>query len=158
MGLRWEEISTDLILTHRLSKSLRGRDAILNPQAGKTEQYDLRSYPMVMEELAHIAPERRHGPVVIFERTGLPWTDKYFQHVWRKTATAAGVPANVQNRDSRSGGITEGRKAGARIEDLRHHAGHSLVSTTAGYDRSDIEDKNKVAQLRAKVRTGGERP
>ena len=60
----------------------------------------------------------------------------------------------MQNRDSRAGGITEGRKLGARLEDLRHHAGHAQLAMTARYDKSDVETKNVVARIRA---TGRER-
>jgi hypothetical protein len=47
--------------------------------------------------------------------------------MWRKVADAAGLPKTVCNKDSRAGGVTEGRKAGASLEDLRHHAGHSQI-------------------------------
>lgn len=148
-GLRWEEIDADLILTHRISKSIRGRRGVLDPDAGKIKRFDLKAYPMVMEELALIPPEARTGALVKCEYTGLPWRTKVFQGKWRTIATAAGVPTDVQNRDSRAGAITEGRKAGARLEDMRHVAAHSKIEQTAGYDRGDIDDDNKVAQLRA---------
>src|SRR6185312_14279942 len=151
MGIHWNEISDTLILTHRLSKSLRGREAIMDPGAGKTEVFDLKVYPMVMEELQHVT--HKTGPLVICEHTGRPWDHKYFATIWRKVADAAGIPKHLQSRDSRAGGITEGRKSGATLENLRHHAGHSQVSTTAGYDRSDLETKNNVQQLRVKNRT-----
>src|SRR6476646_496322 len=67
-GIGWKEISPDLILTHRLSKSLRGKNAVLNPSAGKTEVFDLKNYPMVMEELQYITD--RSGPIVKREETG----------------------------------------------------------------------------------------
>lgn len=151
-GARWEEVSPDLIWTKRISKSLRGRDAVMNPDAGKEMSFDLKAYPMIVEELAHVALEDRRGPIIKCEYNGLPWRNKQFPAKWRKIAQAAGIPDHVQNRDSRAGGISEGRKAGARLEDMRHHAGHSQLSTTAGYDRSDVEDKNKVAELRARNR------
>lgn len=151
-GIQWSEIDANLILTHRLSKSLRGRSAIMKPGEGKKERYDLTAYPMVMEELAKITPEQRAGPLVKAEHTGLPWRAKVFQEKWRKIATAARVPATTQNRDSRAGAITEGRKSGASLEDLRHGAGHSQLHTTAGYDRTDLETKNKIAKLRVKAR------
>lgn len=149
-GATWREVSPELIFTHRLSKSLRGRNATLDPTAGKIEAYDLKAYPMIMEELRH--HQRADGPMIVFEGTGRPWDAKYFAQKWREVARAVGIPDAYQNRDSRSGGITEGRRAGVPLEDLRHHAGHSMVSTTAGYDRSDVTDKNKVAQFRAKNR------
>lgn len=151
-GAHWKEIDARLMFKHRLSKSLKGREATLDPDAGKTEEFDLTAYPMIMEELAHVPPQRRTGPVVVFENTGRPWNHKHFAARWREIATAVGVPKNVQNRDSRAGGITEGIKAGASLEHMRTHAAHSQLSTTAGYHRGDVEDKNTVARLRVQRR------
>lgn len=149
-GMHSKEISPDLIWTHRLSKSLRGRNAILDPAAGKTEQFDLKAYPMVMEEWQHAS--LIGGPVIVCETTKQPWDSTYFGMIWRKVATAAGIPKNVQNRDNRASAITEGRKSGATLEDMRVVAGHSKIATTAGYDRIDLETRGKVATLRSKNR------
>jgi hypothetical protein len=150
-GLHWKEISPDLILTHRLSKSLRGRNAVLDPASGKTEMFDLKAYPMVMEELQHITD--RTGPVVKRENTGRPWDDKSFNRVWRKIATTAGIPKNVQNRDSRAGGVTEAFNAGAKPDQVRRHAAHSQLSTTMRYSRDSLSAKAEVIELRVKNRS-----
>lgn len=152
LGLDWKEVDENLILRHRISKSLRGRNAVTRTDAGNVEEYDLKAYPMIMEELALIPAEARTGPMVKAEHSGLPWRQKVFAAKWRKVARAAGIPDHVQNRDSRAGGITEGRKLGARLEDLRHHAGHAQISMTARYDKSDVETKNVVANIRSKGR------
>lgn len=149
MGFRWDEVDAAMILRHRLSKSVRGAAAVAQQDAGELAEFPLTAYPMVMEELARIPIDRRVGAMVVAEHTGLPWRQKYFAEKWREIARAAGVPDGIQNRDSRAGSITEGRKAGASIEDLRHHAGHSKTQTTAIYDRQDVADRTKVAQLRA---------
>lgn len=151
-GIHWNEIDQNMVLTHRLSKSLRGRNAVMKPGEGKVERYDLTAYPMVIEELARIPVAQREGALVVAEHTGIPWRQKMFAEKWRLVATAAGVPKTTQNRDSRAGAITEGRKSGASLEDLRHGAGHSLIQTTARYDRTDIETKNKIAKLRVHAR------
>lgn len=147
-GFHWKNVSPTHVLEHRLSKSIRGRANLADPDAGKTKQFDLAARPMIMVELARIPEEQRRGPMVICEYTGLPWREKTFQAKWREIATAAGVPTNVQNRDTRAGGITDGRKKGIPLEDMRHGAGHSLISTTAGYDRGDLDDDRKIAALR----------
>jgi hypothetical protein len=51
IGMRWEEVGDDWIWTHRLSKSIHGQSSIMDLEEGKTEEFDLRAYPMVMEEL-----------------------------------------------------------------------------------------------------------
>lgn len=151
-GVHWRDIDTNLILRKRISKSLRGRRAVLNPDAGNIEEYDLNAYPMVMEELG-ARKDSLHGPLIVCEYTARPWRESAFHHEWRRLADLAGIPKTVQSRDSRAGGITEGRKAGASLEDLRHHASHSQTTMTARYDRGNVEDKNKVAHLRIKSRT-----
>lgn len=152
-GLDWREISAELILTHRLSKSLRGRRAVADKKAGKTKVFDLKLYPMVMEEIGRIPAEARTGPLVVDPRTGLPFRSRSFTELWRKIATAAGVPKNVQNRDSRAGGITEGIEAlDGDMEAPRIAAGHSNPETTRIYSRGDARQTAKVAVFRAKKR------
>jgi hypothetical protein len=159
-GLDWREVSPTLILTHRLSKSMRGRQAILDPNEGKEKRFDLRQYPMVLAELERIAPEHRSGPMVIDERARLPWRQETFRDRWRQIANAAGVPADVQYRDSRAGGITEGLEAsGGDIEMLRHSAGHSNRKTTERYARGDDRQTLNLAKLRAeRAKNSVERP
>ena len=129
------------------------------------KEFDLRSYPMVIEELAQKfgaqIPDNANriadglpatGPVIVCEYTGAPWRTKPFQAKWRKIADAAGIPRDVQNRDSRAGALSEGANAGATIEDLRRYAGHSLSSTTATYVRTDLDVTRRVAKARVESR------
>lgn len=146
-GLRCNDVFPHLILTMRVSKSVRGRHASGQTNTGKFEQFNLKSFPMVMEELAFLGG-RTTGPLVICELTGIPWRPDLFVKKWREIATAVGVPPEIQSRDARSGAITEGRKMGATLEDMRVVAGHEQISTTAGYDRIDMETRDKVARLR----------
>jgi hypothetical protein len=101
-------------------KSIHGAETVMDPGAGTLKACDLKSYPMVMDELAQMVggPVERaklpaRGPVIMHDRTGRPWGDRSFQDTWRKIATAAGIPANIQNRDSRPGAATEADLAGA---------------------------------------------
>lgn len=153
-GFHWREVDKNLTLDHRLSKSLRGREAITDPRAGELKVWDLRRYPMVMEELALIPDGRRTGPMVVDERTRLPYQDGAFRRRWRQCANAAGVPNNVQNRDSRSGGITEGIEAtDGNVNAVRQAAGHRKIETTLIYDRGATRDTAKVADFRAAKRS-----
>jgi hypothetical protein len=158
VGFRWEEIDKDFRLEHRLSKSIRGRDAIADRDEGKRKDWRLSLYPMVMEELALIAGVkpaglRREmlpptGPIIVAEHSGLPWIDKVFQAKWRKIARAAGVPDEVQNRDSRAGAATDAELKGAHIEKLRQGMGHSKPDTTRIYQRAESEATAEIAKLR----------
>jgi integrase len=150
LGLVWEQINGTL-LEHRLSKSLKGRKSISDPDAGKIMQYDLSLYPMILEELALFAG-KRSGPMVIAEHSSQPWRQKVFASRWRKIARAAGIPDHVQNRDTRAGAASESDNAGAGEDRTRQALGHSRVTTTRGYIRNQAAATAEVAVLRVKNR------
>lgn len=115
---------------------------------------DLNECPMVIEELATIPEIERRGPLIINARTGLPYRHEAFRSGWRKDATAAGIPRAVWNRDLRAGGVTEGGRAGASIEDRAKMAGHAKPKITAAvYDRDTLEAARRVARARTKLRS-----
>lgn len=138
-GIRWTEIDSDLVLRHLTSK------------VGKPLIVDLSMAPMVVEELARWPAYMRSptGPLIICEATARPWIATEFRRKWRVIADIAGVPKNVFNMDSRSGGITEGTDAGLTLEQMRHAATHSSVTMTARYSRNAAD---KIAEsLKARV-------
>lgn len=146
-GLRWSEIDQNMILTHVTSK--RNKTVVIN----------LKLAPMVMEELAMTFGEARRellpasGPVIIDQYTGLPYAVSRFRRLWRKVATAAGVPANVCNMDSRAGAISEATSSdGVSLEDARHAATHSNIAMTQRYSREGEKHIAKVMTLRVKHR------
>lgn len=145
-GLTWSHIDSNMILTKRVTKTEKKTRAV----AG----FDLKEYPLVMAEIAKVPPERRVGPMIINERTGLPYTAGTFRNVWREIANAAGLPEEIQNRDSRAGGITEATDAGASLEQTRHHATHKNVSTTARYSKPTLAKTREVARIRVASRKG----
>lgn len=125
-GLIWSAISDDLILRHITSKRQ------------KPVEIDLTLSPMVMEELTHL-DEIPDGdePVVICESNGMPWFASEFRRKWRIVARYAGVPDNVFNMDSRSGGISEAFEAGVVGERIQTAATHSDIGMTQRYNRGD---------------------
>ena len=42
-----------------------------------------------------VAPEKRFGPIIIWETTGLPYRYRHFAKMWRQVAKKAGVPDDV---------------------------------------------------------------
>lgn len=150
MGLRWEEIDQNLILTHTTSK--RGKDI----------EVDLKLAPMVLEELAlysrtPIAKLTRaslppSGPVILCEIHAFPWTGSEFRRKWRIVANAAGIPKSVRNMDSRAGAISEATDAGANLEHVRHAATHSDIAMTQRYSRGSTEKVAGVSRLRVEHR------
>lgn len=147
-GLRWEEIDQNGILTHKTSKR------------GQVLSFNLALYPMIVEELASIPDDKRNGPIIVCESTGLPYRTRHFAGEWREVADLAGVPKGVWNMDSRAGGVTEAMEADPSQENLeavRHHTGHQNIATTQRYSRATAEGNSKVAILRVKHRTDAER-
>lgn len=135
-GLRWEAIDDNLTLRHITSKR------------GKPIERSLRSAPMVMEELGRFKELPKSGPVVLYEKTGQPWSAAYFRNIWRAIATEVGVPKTVRNMDSRAGAITEATDAGAELEHIRHAATHSDIAMTQRYSRGGDGKAEEVARKR----------
>lgn len=135
-GLRWNEITDDLILEHLTSKKQ------------KDVEVDLKLAPMVLEELPHVIYRTASGPIIINEITGLPWTANEYRRKWRICANIAGVPKNVWNMDSRSGAFSEADMAGADEGHIQTLATHSSVSQTRQYIRGSKRRKITDVQLR----------
>jgi|tagenome__1003787_1003787.scaffolds.fasta_scaffold20975696_3 hypothetical protein len=102
-GLRWSDIDENLILRHSVGSSRR------------PIKVDLRTAPMVMEELELYGPRPQSGPIIVNEINGWPWTPAEFRRKWRLVAKKAGVPDDVNNRDSFPAGMIVGGPDRARI-------------------------------------------
>ena len=141
-GLRWEKIDENLTIRHVTSKRT------------KKVEVDLKLAPMVMEEFQRMfgstdrAAMPASGPVILCEVNAWPYYSTEFRRKWRKLATAAGVPKNVKNMDTRSGAITEAAAAGADMEMVRKAATHSNVAQTQNYSRDDAKATAEVMALR----------
>jgi hypothetical protein len=92
---------------------------------------------MIMEEITHIPNGKRKGPLIVHERTGLPYAGQAFLDRWHADFKAA-RPHGLWNRDVRAGGVTEGGKSGALKDDRRKVAGHAREGTTEIYDRNNL--------------------
>jgi hypothetical protein len=88
-GLRWNEISDDLVLRHVPS------------WGGETREFRLTECPMVRDELRRLGTRPKGGPVIVNERTKQPYSENGFRYAWRRIADAVGVPKAVRNADSR---------------------------------------------------------
>lgn len=135
------------------------KDMTLTIKPTKTEDstevemtFDLSACPMVVEELAHFA--RQDGPLIVNHKTGLPYRPKAFTKGWRKDYKAADIPEEVWNRDTRAGGITEGRLSGALKEDRRRLTKHASEEQAEDYERGtiDLEAHRNVMAARRQFR------
>ena len=155
-GIVWQSIDENLILKHVTSKKqkLVEIDLKLASMVLEELQFYVGSEPLIhVDEITKKVTVNRSllpasGPIIVNDVTGLPWSPTEYRRKWRLVATAAGVPKNVWNMDSRSGAISEAIQAGAPIEFVRHAATHSDVSQTADYDRTQAEATAKVMKLR----------
>jgi hypothetical protein len=103
---------------------------------------------MVVEEIAEIPLSRRVGPMVVSERTGVPYKHRKFAETWRRVANVAGIPRGVWNMDARSGAISELYDAGASPTDAMKHAGHQDPRMSARYNRGSLEQTRRAARQR----------
>ena len=139
-GLMWSDIDANGILRKKTSKR------------GVPVEHDLLLHPMVMEEIGRIPIERRVGPMIVSERTGVPYKHRKFTEVWRRVANAAGVPRDVWNMDARAGAISELYDSGATATDAMKHAGHQDPKRSARYTRGSLEQTRRAARLRLEKR------
>lgn len=114
--------------------------------------FDLKACPLVMQVIeAHPLPKL--GPLIVSERTGLPYRENYYATEWREVARAAGVPDSIWSMDSRAGAISEAELATGNIDMARKLATHSDPKTTRRYVRNDLLESNRaVAEARSKHR------
>jgi hypothetical protein len=141
-GLLWQHIP-DYVLTKDTTKT------------GQESRIDFKLYPLALAELQRVPSDERVGPVIINRVTGEPFKSSTYRRRWRAVARAAGIPDEVENRDSRAGGVTEGSDAGADLEHLRVHASHADGRTTARYNRRTLTKTRTVARLRVAHRQAG---
>ena len=91
-GLRWEEIDNDFVVRHPPSNG------------SKMVEMGLKEAPRVMAQLRSACGQEPvrdlfpvNGPVVFRESTQKPWRAGEFRRIWRKIATAAGLPPSAKN-------------------------------------------------------------
>ncbi|MFC5552480.1 integrase [Methylobacterium iners] len=142
-GLTWNHIDAGMVLSKPTSKS----------NGNETAEHDLKHYPDLLAEL----PARGVGPVLIDERSNLPWRRSHFSRTFRKIARAAGWPDEVWNMDSRAGAVSESFEAGAQATDIMKAATHTQMSTTMLYNRGSVVQSSRVAALWAARRKSTER-
>lgn len=140
-GLTWSDIDDSMILRKTHTKT------------GFAVEHDLKLHPAVLEEIARVPLEKRVGPMIISEATGVPYKNRKFTERWRKVADTAGIPKTVWNMDARAGAITEAYDLGAAETDVMKSAGHKNRQTSARYNRGTIEQTSRVAKMRMEKRS-----
>lgn len=170
-GLRWSEIDSNMVLRHTTSK--KQKDVEINLRLAPMVMEELRNLPgtgmtpgdtrtaqgMQGDRIVERMPPRgtipilpTSGPVIVYERTGVPYEDYQFRDAWRRVAEKAGIPAAVRNMDSRAGAISEAFLANAPADHIRQSATHSNISTTQGYNRIATQATAEVMRIRVEHR------
>jgi hypothetical protein len=90
-GLKWSDIDDKMILRFVTYDRFKRK---------KTNEFDLTTLPMVMQELDKLGTLPTGGPMIICEATDRPYSSNEFRRKWRLAATKAGLPDNVRNSDS----------------------------------------------------------
>jgi hypothetical protein len=106
-------------------------------------EFDLSIYGLLFPLLQAVPHEERAGAIVKGEHA-LPMRASSFGKWFRQIRAAAGIPADVQNRDTRAGGATEGDDAGVAFDDLMGALTHSRKETTLRYIR---RQKTRIATV-----------
>jgi len=140
-GITWSDIDDNMILRKTHTKT------------GYMVEHDLKLHPSALDELALVPLDKRIGPVIISEATGVPYKNRKFTERWRKVADKAGIPRTVWSMDARAGAITEAYSLGATETDIMKSAGHKNRQTSARYNRGTIEQTSRVAKMRLAKRT-----
>lgn len=148
IGVRWENVDEHLRVSYTPTKTTK--------RTGVAVNYPLTMAPMVMEELQHWPAGKRKGPMVISEKTDLPYREQPFRERWYKDRDAAGIPSSIWARDLRASGISEGRASDVSIDDAAKVAGHTRKETTNRYDRAVVEaaDRFAAARVAGRERSG----
>ena len=79
-GLTWADISDNLILTKRTTKT------------GAIVSFDLTLLPMAMDEIGRVPKAKRIGPVILDEASERPYAENRYQQEWRKVPTLPACP------------------------------------------------------------------
>lgn len=136
VGMRWEMIDAAMILRFTPAKTAF--------KTGKTVAIDLKTCPMVVEEIARVPDEQRRGPIIVSARTGQPWRTQDYRNAFRRIHRAAGWPDGMWSRDMRAGAFTEASMGGASSDDRAKLGAHSKRMQAQVYDRDTLEAARRV--------------
>lgn len=143
-GLTWNHIDDNGIVRKLISKTKFTSEY--------TAAHAIADYPDVVDDLATTPLEKRIGPLVIYDRTGVPPTEEQCRRYFRVIARACGIPDAIKNMDARAGAVTEAYDAAATEEEAMALATHSERKTSHGYQRDLTEPSRRAAAKRLALR------
>lgn len=139
-GLTWDMVDLEARTIRKMASKTERHDA-------RPMEWDLSPLPDLLARLSAIPREERIGPVIKIH--GKPFKVRAYRDQWAKFAKAAGLPADVQMRDTRAGAINDAMAHGADRLQMQHAANHKDGATTERYIRARDAGANKVIQMRS---------
>jgi hypothetical protein len=116
-------------------------------------EFDLKPVQRLLGLMQETPKDQRQGAIIVCERTGKPWSKRYYAEIFREIATAAGWPKDLWSMDMRAGGGTEA-SAIPTVTDrmLQNGFGHRDPKSKERYLREPQHNANKVVELRQAAR------
>lgn len=140
-GLTWNMFNRDCTeFTKTISKTAK---SLPEPYT-----FSLLDLPELRERLMLLRPMFPAGPVIVSERTKLPFDRPGWASAFKRYRRAAGVSEAIKCMDLRASGISEAQSTGVDQFTLRDAAQHTRVDTTDRYVRDRSAAANKVVALR----------
>jgi hypothetical protein len=140
-GWLWSGISKDWKISYTQNK--RGVNK---------REYDLKTTPLLLSLIQRTQEDKRVGPVIVCESTGLPWKEKHYTDTFREIARAADVPDDLCSMDMRAGGATEADAIGVTDRELQDAGGWGDPKMKDRYRRDKQRNAQNVVILRQKAR------
>ncbi|MBR0777931.1 hypothetical protein JQ625_24125 [Bradyrhizobium diazoefficiens] len=103
-GLMWSDLDENFVLHRTLPTGKGGRNE-------KRMEFRLSRSQMAMEEINRISPDKRKGPMIVCEFSGLPWSANEFRRKLKIVAERAGVSLRSQPDDSQGEAELEDEEA-----------------------------------------------
>lgn len=143
-GIKWEGYKPGVSIIVRQSKTSKPLKIPLVDRLADADPFAL--YPELEDQLAAVRPPSPRGLIVVEERSGKPYKKRRMSTVHRKICDAAGLPKDMTFTGFRHGGATEIGDSGE--VDIRPISGHTLLDTTAIYNKVSHEKAVRIATRR----------
>ncbi|MBU0643685.1 MAG: recombinase [Alphaproteobacteria bacterium] len=145
-GLCIEHFDPEMTLFRKvISKTARSQPEPLS--------FPLSGVPNLRERLLELRGDRRMGPLIVTKQHGLPFDRNAWARVWRKHASAAGIPSEIKLKDVRAGALTEAEQMGAKPRLLQAAGQHANFATTERYLRNQDDRIAQVIDIRNRGKT-----
>lgn len=162
-GLRVASLAD--LRTEDVTTGVQGPTLTFRSKGGKTHRTPLPppAYDRVMTWLAvrddtERAPMLRHqagrARLLFVRRKGQPINEPYVWRLVNRLAPAAGIPGRIMPHDLRRTFGTLGIADGTPIRDMQQAMGHTMSSTTEGYDLGQLDPERHPSHRLARRHSG----